>query len=185
MHEVLENELAAISPKIGNELGIRYDGKHPEKGYHRYRVHRYDDELESGEIDWAKFGGHHADESPVTKTHGDAPQFIRADAATGASRAGLSVAGQRSWLTAEKTLAGDSSLGRRRSPPILTRRPHYLESHAVDLDLAHELGVRSDRDSLVYPYTTPHGDTFTRRRDKMAPVVTPARRAISATPVRS
>lgn len=42
---------------------------------------------------------------------------------------------------------------------------HYLESHAVDLDLAWRLGVRSDRDAPVYPVTTPRGDTYTRRRD--------------------
>ena len=28
---------------------------------------------------------------------------------------------------------------------------NYLEGHAVDLDLAHRLGVRSDRDDLLYP----------------------------------
>ena len=41
----------------------------------------------------------------------------------------------------------------------------YLERHAVDPGLAHELGVRSDRDAIVYPYTTPLGESYTRRRD--------------------
>ena len=35
----------------------------------------------------------------------------------------------------------------------------YLERHAVDLDLAYELGVRSDRDTILYPYSTPLGAT--------------------------
>jgi Toprim-like len=40
----------------------------------------------------------------------------------------------------------------------------YLEEHAVDLDLAHELGVRSDRDDILYPCTRPRGGSYTRRR---------------------
>jgi hypothetical protein len=39
----------------------------------------------------------------------------------------------------------------------------YLERHAVDPDLAHALGVRSDRDDILYRYETPAG-TFDRRR---------------------
>ena len=41
----------------------------------------------------------------------------------------------------------------------------YLDAHAVDLDLAWDLGVRSDRDDLVYPYETPKGELFKRRRE--------------------
>ena len=37
-HDVLKAELVQHAPKIGDTLTIRYDGKHPEKGYHRYRV---------------------------------------------------------------------------------------------------------------------------------------------------
>jgi hypothetical protein len=41
----------------------------------------------------------------------------------------------------------------------------YLERHAVDLDLAWSLGVRSDRDDLLYEYSKPRGGaTFIRRR---------------------
>jgi hypothetical protein len=40
----------------------------------------------------------------------------------------------------------------------------YLERHAVDPELAYELGVRSDRDDILYTYATPHGDEFQRRR---------------------
>ncbi len=41
----------------------------------------------------------------------------------------------------------------------------YLERHAVDLDLAWDrVGVRSDRDDITYPYMTPKGETFRRRR---------------------
>lgn len=41
----------------------------------------------------------------------------------------------------------------------------YLERHAIDSDLAHELGVRSDRDAIAYPYSAPRGESFVRRRD--------------------
>lgn len=41
----------------------------------------------------------------------------------------------------------------------------YLERHAIDSDLAHDLGVRSDRETIVYPYARRDGTTFTRRRD--------------------
>ena len=41
----------------------------------------------------------------------------------------------------------------------------YLKRHAVDLDLAYELGVRSNRDAIIYPCTTAKGETFHRRRD--------------------
>ena len=41
----------------------------------------------------------------------------------------------------------------------------YLERHAVDPELAYGLGVRSDRDDLLYPYSKPRGETFVRRRD--------------------
>lgn len=42
---------------------------------------------------------------------------------------------------------------------------NYLERHAVDCELAWNLGVRSDRDAILYPYRTPKGATYTRRRD--------------------
>lgn len=45
----------------------------------------------------------------------------------------------------------------------------YLEQHAVDLELAYALGVRSDRDTLLYTYTTPKGETYARRRDLADP----------------
>lgn len=55
LHEVLERELARIRPKLGDELGVLYQGKHPERGYHRYRVHRYGND--GAGFDWGAFGG--------------------------------------------------------------------------------------------------------------------------------
>jgi hypothetical protein len=55
IHEVLERELARIRPKLGDELGIRYEGKHPDRNYHRYRVHRYGDD--GSGFDWSAFDG--------------------------------------------------------------------------------------------------------------------------------
>ena len=39
-HDVLSNELARIAPKVGDTIGIKYLGVHPERNYHRYRVRR-------------------------------------------------------------------------------------------------------------------------------------------------
>src|SRR5215213_5893131 len=57
-HEVLQGELAKVAPKPGDELGIRYLGKHPERGYHRYRVRRAGD---TAEVDWGRYGGGESD----------------------------------------------------------------------------------------------------------------------------
>jgi hypothetical protein len=53
-HEVLANELAKIAPKIGDRVGVKYAGKHPERGYHIYRVQRDGDDTEFA---WGRFGG--------------------------------------------------------------------------------------------------------------------------------
>lgn len=53
-HEVLANELARIAPKPGDEIGVKYLGKHPERGYHRYRVRRSG---ATAEVSWAKYAG--------------------------------------------------------------------------------------------------------------------------------
>ncbi len=53
-HEVLANELAKIAPKIGDRVGIKYAGKHPERGYHLYRVRRDGDDTEFA---WNRFSG--------------------------------------------------------------------------------------------------------------------------------
>lgn len=39
-HEVLSNELARVAPAVGDEIGIKYLGRHPEKDYHQYKVRR-------------------------------------------------------------------------------------------------------------------------------------------------
>ncbi len=39
-HEVLSTELAQVAPAVGDEIGIKYLGKHPERDYHQYRVRR-------------------------------------------------------------------------------------------------------------------------------------------------
>jgi hypothetical protein len=39
-HDVLARNLAQVAPEIGDRIGIKYLGKHPEKGYHAYRVER-------------------------------------------------------------------------------------------------------------------------------------------------
>jgi hypothetical protein len=39
-HEVLARNLAQVAPEVGDRIGIKYLGKHPERGYHAYRVER-------------------------------------------------------------------------------------------------------------------------------------------------
>ena len=60
-------------------------------------------------------------------------------------------------------MSGAGGLRAPRSPSPAAR--NYLEGHAVDLELAHELGVRADRDDILYEYTRPRGGTFVRRRE--------------------
>jgi hypothetical protein len=43
-HEVLANELARIAPKVGDKIGVKYMGKHEERGYHQYRAVKVGDE---------------------------------------------------------------------------------------------------------------------------------------------
>jgi len=51
-HEVLQGELARIAPKVGDMIGVAYRGKHPERGYHQYRVRRAGGD--SG-VDWGRY----------------------------------------------------------------------------------------------------------------------------------
>jgi hypothetical protein len=52
-HEVLRNELARRSPKLGDRLKIDYHGVHAVKGYHVYAVSS-DGDLP---FSWDRFGG--------------------------------------------------------------------------------------------------------------------------------
>jgi hypothetical protein len=67
-HEVLQNELGRVAPKIGDHIGIKYVGKDPDKGYHRYRVRR---DGEGGSFDWGRFG--YPDAAPETAAASDVP----------------------------------------------------------------------------------------------------------------
>jgi len=75
-----------------------------------------------------------------------------------------------------KAAAGEKSAAAAAAAPMLKGEHRfspavcaYLEQHAIDLELAYALGVRSDRDTLLYPYTTPKGKTYARRRDLADP----------------
>jgi hypothetical protein len=61
-HEVLANELARVAPKVGDHIGIKYAGKDPDRGYHRYRVRRDGDQS----FDWGRFGDPDAAPSKAT-----------------------------------------------------------------------------------------------------------------------
>jgi hypothetical protein len=39
-HDVLSRNLAQVAPGVGDRIGIKYLGRHPERGYHAYRVER-------------------------------------------------------------------------------------------------------------------------------------------------
>ena len=49
-HDVLKNELGKIRPEVGDEIGIAYGGKHPDRNYHQYRV--ASDRSPVAGIDW-------------------------------------------------------------------------------------------------------------------------------------
>jgi hypothetical protein len=57
-HEVLANELGRVAPKVGDVIGVRYDGNDEDKGYHRYRVRRAGD---GSGLDWSRYGGDQAE----------------------------------------------------------------------------------------------------------------------------
>jgi len=58
-HDVLQNELARVAPKHGDQIGIKYSGKDQEKGYHRYVVRRAGDD---SALEWAKYGAEARDD---------------------------------------------------------------------------------------------------------------------------
>jgi hypothetical protein len=58
-HDVLQNELACVAPKHGDQIGLKYSGPHPEKGYHRYVVRRAGDD---SALSWAKYGAEARDD---------------------------------------------------------------------------------------------------------------------------
>jgi hypothetical protein len=62
-HGVLQNELARVAPKHGDQLGLKYSGPHPEKGYHRYVVRRAGDD---SALSWAKYGAEDQSNIPTT-----------------------------------------------------------------------------------------------------------------------
>jgi hypothetical protein len=65
-HEVLANELARVSPKLGDEIGVKYLGQHAEKGYHQYRVRRAD---EGSDFNWGRYGAPAEPEAGGTDDH--------------------------------------------------------------------------------------------------------------------
>ena len=74
-HEVLADELAKLAPKPGDEIGVKFLGKHPERKYYRYRARRSG---ATAEVAWSKYaGGGESDEAQV-----HAPLDYEAEAAT-------------------------------------------------------------------------------------------------------
>jgi hypothetical protein len=74
-HEVLSGELAKIAPKIGDRIGVKYVGRHPERGYHVYRVQRDGDDTGFA---WNRFGADTSDVpsdlAPGDTGYGQLPQ---------------------------------------------------------------------------------------------------------------
>ena len=60
--DVLQSELAACAPQLGDRITIIYQGK-TAKGYYLYRVKRADGM--SRPVNWAQFGGTVIDAQPV------------------------------------------------------------------------------------------------------------------------
>jgi hypothetical protein len=60
-HEVLRNELAKLAPQIGERIGIKYVGKHPERGYHQYRLRA---ERAGGSVNWSRYSEANPEEQP-------------------------------------------------------------------------------------------------------------------------
>jgi hypothetical protein len=63
-HDVLKNELARLAPNIGDSITLTYKGKHPEKGYHQYRVR--DGDGKGRGINWGAYGETSIPEPPAS-----------------------------------------------------------------------------------------------------------------------
>ena len=83
-HEVLADELAKLAPKPGDEIGVKFLGKHPERKYYRYRARRSG---ATAEVAWSKYaGGGESDEADALSAAAPrgvhAPLDYEAEAAT-------------------------------------------------------------------------------------------------------
>jgi len=56
---------------VGDHLGVKYVGKHPERGYHRYRVTRGGD---GDSFDWGRFGDPVSEVSDIVGDTAGLPQ---------------------------------------------------------------------------------------------------------------
>jgi hypothetical protein len=65
-HEVLASELARLAPAVGDEIGVKYLGKHPERGYHQYRARRVGGDRG---FNWSRYGGSASSQLPVDTPH--------------------------------------------------------------------------------------------------------------------
>ena len=73
-HDVLKNELTRVRPQVGEQLGIAYDGKHPERGYHVYRV--VSDSTPTG-VDWDSIARQSADSGSGSDASADTADLRR------------------------------------------------------------------------------------------------------------
>src|SRR5436190_3311625 len=79
-HEVLQNELARLAPSLDTVIGVKYVGKHPERGYHVYRVRRLGEE---GGVSWSRYSSNDEEliqaaeaadsQAPLGERDGDVP----------------------------------------------------------------------------------------------------------------
>ena len=64
-HFVLRRELAKFEPKVGDELGVLYEGPPiPPKTYHRYKVVGAGVGAQAAGVDWKGFAEEDEDETP-------------------------------------------------------------------------------------------------------------------------
>ena len=72
-HDVLKNELARLAPDIGDSVTLTYKGRHPDKGYHQYRVR--DGDGKGRGINWGSYGEASAPEPPASDVPNDFPTY--------------------------------------------------------------------------------------------------------------
>jgi hypothetical protein len=72
-HDVLKSELAKFAPSIGDTLTVTYGGKHPDRGYHRWKVGRG---AGAGPgLDWSKYGSE-SSTVPASNAPADPPPAL-------------------------------------------------------------------------------------------------------------
>ena len=61
--QVLQSELVRARPRVGDQIGVKYEGQREDESYHRYRV--LVDRPPGAEVDWSQYDPEAASTAPA------------------------------------------------------------------------------------------------------------------------